>query len=133
MWLIARPIVCLFIQLSPCLSARLAVDMTFSHPHAYSFPKILRAYPTDVSISFTDAWEVTNPWRLRACCSQCSFHITSPDVNVMMSNITFLMIFSAVFDQSPLILWINCSFYYIYLPFFLLNVCNASFCNSRKF
>jgi len=28
---------------------------------------------------------------------------------VMVGNITFLMIF-AVFDPSPLILWINCSF-----------------------
>jgi len=31
------------------------------------------------------------------------------NVNVMLSNMTFLMIF-AVFDQSPLTLWINCSF-----------------------
>jgi len=30
---------------------------------------------------------------------------------VMVGNITFLMIF-AVFDPSPLTLWINCSFYY---------------------
>jgi len=29
--------------------------------------------------------------------------------NVMVGNITFLMIF-AVFDPSPLTLWINCSF-----------------------
>jgi len=28
---------------------------------------------------------------------------------VMVGNITFLMIF-AVFDMSPLTLWINCSF-----------------------
>ena len=31
------------------------------------------------------------------------------NVNVMLSNMTFLMIF-AVFDPSPLTLWINCSF-----------------------
>jgi len=31
------------------------------------------------------------------------------NVNVMPSNMTFLMIF-AVFDPSPLTLWINCSF-----------------------
>jgi len=35
--------------------------------------------------------------------------VTSPDVNVMLSNITFLMIF-AVFDPTPLTQWINCSF-----------------------
>jgi len=29
---------------------------------------------------------------------------------VMVGNITFLMIFFAVFDPSPLTLWINCSF-----------------------
>jgi len=28
----------------------------------------------------------------------------------MVGNITFLMIFFAVFDPSPLTLWINCSF-----------------------
>jgi len=31
------------------------------------------------------------------------------NVNVMLSNMTFLMIF-AVFDLSSLTLWINCSF-----------------------
>ena len=31
------------------------------------------------------------------------------NVNVMLSNMTFLMIF-AVFDPMPLTLWINCSF-----------------------
>ena len=31
------------------------------------------------------------------------------NVNMMLSNMTFLMIF-AVFDRSPLTLWINCSF-----------------------
>jgi len=31
-------------------------------------------------------------------------------VNVMLSNITFFMIF-AVFDLSPLTVWINCCFY----------------------
>jgi len=31
------------------------------------------------------------------------------NVNVMLSNITFLMIF-AVFDPLPFTLWINCSF-----------------------
>jgi len=31
------------------------------------------------------------------------------NVNVMLSNMTSLMIF-AVFDPSPLTLWINCSF-----------------------
>jgi len=31
------------------------------------------------------------------------------NVNVMLSNMTFLMIF-AVFDPSPLTLWIDCSF-----------------------
>jgi len=36
-------------------------------------------------------------------------HINSMNVNVMPSNMTFLMIF-AVFDPSPLILWIKCSF-----------------------
>ena len=33
------------------------------------------------------------------------------NVNVMLSNMAFLMIF-AVFDPSPLTLWINCSFQY---------------------
>jgi len=31
-------------------------------------------------------------------------------VNVMLSNITSSMFFFAVFDQSPLTLWINCIF-----------------------
>jgi len=32
----------------------------------------------------------------------------------MVGNITYLMIF-AVFDPSPLTLWINCSFLYLYI------------------
>jgi len=38
-----------------------------------------------------------------------SYYSASRSGNVMVGNITFLMIF-AVFDPSPLTLWINCSF-----------------------
>ena len=41
----------------------------------------------------------------RSCYSASRWH----SGNVMVGNITFLMIF-AVFDVSPLTLWINCSF-----------------------
>jgi len=44
----------------------------------------------------------------------------------MLSNITFLMII-AVFDQSALTLWINCSFLYLYLLFYC-QVCVMCYC-----
>ena len=48
------------------------------------------------------------------------------NVNVMLSIITFLMIF-AVFDPSPLALWIKCSCKYLHFLFYC-QVCVMCYC-----
>jgi len=52
------------------------------------------------------------------------------NVNVMPSNITFLMIFAG-FDPSPLIQWINCIFSINICCFIVM--CNVSLCNYKVY